>query len=222
MAQGTANTEGTGRHTLFGNLARIFRDRRAGVNGAGADGSAAPTDGGAQVASDASAADAAAPQAAQAAGAAAGEGFVPACQVFFADGFTQRDEALSYLADRAVELGIAEDAGELVSAFLRREAEGTTGMMDGYAIPHAKSATVKRTAVLVLRSAQGVYGWETMDELPVTVAIALLVPAAQEGATHLKLLAKVAEALMDDGFRASVKAAADERAVAGIVSSYLA
>ena len=41
-------------------------------------------------------------------------------------------------------------------------------------------------------------GWDTMDGAPVNVAIALLIPGAQAGTTHLKILSKVAEALMDE------------------------
>ena len=33
-------------------------------------------------------------------------------------------------------------------------------------------------------------GWDTMDGAPVNVAIALLIPGAQAGTTHLKILSK--------------------------------
>lgn len=132
-----------------------------------------------------------------------------------------RDEVLSTLSRRAVDLGLAQDADGLMAAFLKREAEGTTGMLDGFAIPHAKSATVQRAAVMVAKLAQGAEEWETMDGMPVRIAIALLIPEGQSGTTHLKLLSRVAEALMDDGFRAAVKDADDPEAVARVVSERL-
>lgn len=85
-----------------------------------------------------------------------------------------------------------------MNAFLAREAEGTTGMMEGFAIPHAKSDAITEAAVIVVKDDSGVTGWDTMDGAPVNVAIALLIPGAQAGTTHLKILSKVAEALMDE------------------------
>ena len=94
--------------------------------------------------------------------------------------------------------GLADDADAVMNAFLAREAEGTTGMMEGFAIPHAKSDAITEAAVIVVKDDSGVTGWDTMDGAPVNVAIALLIPGAQAGTTHLKILSKVAEALMDE------------------------
>ena len=152
----------------------------------------------------------------------AAEEFVKAEDVFLGQDFAGRDDALSFLSNEAVKLGIADDADALMQAFLSREAEGTTGMMDGFAIPHAKSAAVKTASVLVVKDDSGITGWDTMDQAPVNVAIALLIPEAQAGTTHLKLLSKVAEALMDEGFRAAVKGATDASAVADAINARLA
>ena len=109
-----------------------------------------------------------------------------------------------------------------MQAFLARESEGTTGMMDGFAIPHAKCAAVKAPAVIVVKDDSGVTGWDTMDQAPVNVAIALLIPEAQAGTTHLKLLSKVAEALMDEDFRTTVKGATEASQVLDAISDRLA
>ena len=99
--------------------------------------------------------------------------FVSADNVFLGLDLASRDGALSFVSNEAVKLGIADDADELMAAFLKREDEGSTGMMDGFAIPHAKSATVKRAAVVVVKDDGGIEGWESMDGAPVNVAIAL-------------------------------------------------
>ncbi len=150
------------------------------------------------------------------------ESFVKAENVFLGQDFAGRDDALSFISNEAVKLGIADDADALMESFLAREAEGTTGMMDGFAIPHAKSAAVKTAAVVVVKDDSGVSGWDTMDQAPVNVAIALLIPEAQAGTTHLKLLSKVAEALMDESFRATVKEATEASAVADAINARLA
>ena len=166
-------------------------------------------------------AKAAAPAAAQpAAEAPAAAEFVTADAVFTGQPLAKRDEVLSFVSNEAVKLGIAHDADELMAAFLKREGEGTTGMMDGFAIPHAKSATVDRAAVIVVKT-DGTEDWESMDQQPITAAIALLIPDAQAGTTHLKILSKVAEALMDEDFRKTVKGTDDPQAIADAINARL-
>lgn len=147
--------------------------------------------------------------------------FVKVENVFVAEDFASRDEALSFVSNQAVKAGIASDADAVMNAFLAREAEGTTGMMEGFAIPHAKSDAITEAAVVVVKDESGVTGWDTMDGAPVNVAIALLIPGAQAGTTHLKILSKVAEALMDEDFRATVKGSTDAAQIAKTINARL-
>lgn len=147
--------------------------------------------------------------------------FVKVENVFVAEDFASRDEALSFVSNQAVKAGIASDADAVLNAFLAREAEGATGMMEGFAIPHAKSDAITEAAVIVVKDEFGVTGWDTMDGAPVNVAIALLIPGAQAGTTHLKILSKVAEALMDEGFRATVKGSTDAAEIAKTINARL-
>lgn len=147
--------------------------------------------------------------------------FVKVENVFVAENFASRDEALSFVSNQAVKAGVAGDADAVMNAFLAREAEGTTGMMEGFAIPHAKSDAITEAAVIVVKDDSGVTGWDTMDGAPVNVAIALLIPGAQAGTTHLKILSKVAEALMDEDFRATVKGSTDAAEIAKTINARL-
>lgn len=147
--------------------------------------------------------------------------FVKVENVFVAENFASRDEALSFVSNQAVKAGVADDADAVMNAFLAREAEGSTGMMEGFAIPHAKSDAITDAAVIVVKDDSGVTGWDTMDGAPVNVAIALLIPGAQAGTTHLKILSKVAEALMDEGFRATVNGSSDAAEIAKTINARL-
>ena len=147
--------------------------------------------------------------------------FVKVENVFVSEDFASRDEALSFVSNQAVKAGVAKDADAVMNAFLAREAEGTTGMMEGFAIPHAKSDAISEAAVIVVKDESGVTGWDTMDGAPVNVAIALLIPGAQAGTTHLKILSKVAEALMDEDFRATVKGSTDAAEIAKTINARL-
>ena len=152
---------------------------------------------------------------------AAADGFVSAENVLFASSDLDRDAALDAIVAAAVDQGIVDDAAALRAAFLKREAEGTTGMVDGYAIPHAKTDAVKRASVLVLKADGPVASWETLDGAPVTCAIALLVPESEAGTSHLQILSKVATALTDDSFRAAFKAESDPARLAELINARL-
>ena len=58
---------------------------------------------------------------------------VTASHVFLGNTATSVDEVLLFLSEKAVELGITDDVESTLEAFKNREAEGTTGMMGGFA-----------------------------------------------------------------------------------------
>lgn len=146
--------------------------------------------------------------------------FVQASHVFLDNPAKTVDEALAFLSAQAVALGIAEDERAVLGAFKAREAEGTTGMMEGFAIPHAKSETIKQASVMVVKFA-GDVEWESMDGKPIRVAIALCVPGGEAGTTHLQLLSKVAVMLMDEKFRNETLADVDTASIAARINSGL-
>ncbi|MGO3361307.1 MAG: fructose-specific PTS transporter subunit EIIC [Corynebacterium sp.] len=110
-----------------------------------------------------------------------------------------QDAALSQVAAMAVERGYATDADGVLSGLKEREAQTTTALMDGIAIPHAKHPAIIEPALLVTRF-EGSVAWPDEDS-KVNVGVAMLIPEAQAGTTHLKLLAKVSRALMNEDIR---------------------
>lgn len=125
--------------------------------------------------------------------------FITADHVFLHNPATMQEEVMEFIAREAVSLGYATDAPLLVQALNTREAEGSTGMVGGIAIPHAKSSAVQKPLVMVLRFTHPI-DWETMDKQPVTCAIALIIPDSSAGEPYLRLLSKLAVALMSSDF----------------------
>ncbi len=143
-----------------------------------------------------------------------------ASHVFLDCPATTRDEALKFAADKAVELGASTNADELLSGLKTREAEGSTGMMSGFAIPHCKSASVTEPCIVVMRFAEPV-DWQTMDKNPVVAAIALFIPGGELGTENLQILSKIAVMLMHEDFCATVKDSADAAAIVKAVEEGL-
>lgn len=99
------------------------------------------------------------------------------------------------------------DVDKYVEDVKTREAMSTTGIGDGVAIPHAKSAWVKIPTVVVGKSAKGIE-WESLDDEPVNMVFLIAVPEG-EGNEHLKILQVLAVSLMDDDFKEELDNATD-------------
>ncbi|MGO1264498.1 MAG: PTS sugar transporter subunit IIA [Brevibacterium aurantiacum] len=120
---------------------------------------------------------------------------------------SQKD-ALSQIASLAVNRGYASGIDEVLQGLTAREAQMSTALMDGIAIPHAKHAAITEPALIVVRFSDPV-AWPDEDH-QVSVAVAMLIPEAQAGTTHLKLLAKVSRALMNEELRTTLTSAPAE------------
>lgn len=147
--------------------------------------------------------------------------FVKPSQVLLDLTCTTKDEVLQLLSEKAAELGITDDAAAVKAAFDAREEEGSTGMMDGFAVPHAKTDAIKEAAVIVVRFAAPIADWESIDNSEITCGIALLVPDAEAGSTHITLLAQIARALMDEGFRDTIRSASEPSEVSELINGRL-
>jgi len=142
-------------------------------------------------------------------------------KVFFDNSATTSAEAIEFLSDKAVELGIGEDKDAILAAFNEREAQGPTGMTGGFALPHAKSEAVKEAAIVVVKFA-GDIEWKSMDDHAVKAAIAIFVPGGEAGTTHLVILSKVAALLMQPDFCELVLESDDEEEIAAAIEEGVA
>lgn len=85
--------------------------------------------------------------------------------VFTQEDLVSQEAVMRFLAAKSGELGFADDPQEIYEKLLERENEGTTGMMDGFAIPHAKSAAIASPEIVIVKLAQAV-DWNSLDEKP--------------------------------------------------------
>ncbi|MBL3530193.1 PTS sugar transporter subunit IIA [Companilactobacillus zhachilii] len=114
------------------------------------------------------------------------------------------DELLQYLANFAKKLGYSTDATAVDKKYLAREAESSTGMEKGIAIPHAQDKTINRSAMLIAKLKQPIE-WKTFDGQPVDIVISFLIPDQDDGSNHLEYLSSTSKLLMHDEFVESLK-----------------
>ncbi|MCD7873282.1 MAG: fructose-specific PTS transporter subunit EIIC [Clostridiales bacterium] len=122
---------------------------------------------------------------------------------------TSKDDAISALVALHDSAGNLNDKDEYKKAILAREAQGTTAIGEGIAVPHAKTDAVKAPALAAITVKGGVdYG--APDGKPSDVLF--MIAAPPEGDVHLEILSRLMVMLMDEDFVARLRAAksADE------------
>lgn len=132
---------------------------------------------------------------------------------------TSTTEVINHLAALVTTAGRATNATALAEHALAREAKTATGVPGGIAIPHCRSAAVTTPTLAMARLATKVdFG---AKDGPADLIFFI---AAPEGADkeHLKLLSKLARALVKKSFTASLREAGTAKDIVELVSAVIA
>ncbi|MCK4025657.1 PTS fructose transporter subunit IIABC [Streptococcus iners] len=124
---------------------------------------------------------------------------------------TSKEAVIDEMIASLVEKGYVTDFDVFKTGIMNREAQTTTGLGDGIAMPHAKNAAVKEATVLFAKSNKGV-DYASLDGQPTDLFFMI---AAPEGAndTHLAALAELSKYLMKAGFADRLRAATNPEEV---------
>ena len=112
---------------------------------------------------------------------------------------TNKADAIYTLGDLMDKGGNLSNKAEYLEAVFAREESGSTGLGDGIATPHAKSAGVKEAGLAAMVVPNGV-DFEALDGQPSRLFFMI---AAPEGAadTHVEVLSKLATMVIDPDFK---------------------
>ncbi|MEU0846335.1 fructose-specific PTS transporter subunit EIIC [Streptomyces sp. NPDC005962] len=124
----------------------------------------------------------------------------------------RKDDAIREMAALLAASGKVADAAELVRAAFAREDQGTTGLGEEIAIPHAKTDAVTAPVVGFARSAEGIE-WGAPDSTKAHLIFMIAVPEAAAGDEHLRILALLSRKLMGAEFRERLAGAGDVGAI---------
>ena len=111
---------------------------------------------------------------------------------------TDKEGVINEMVQSLVDNGVVTDFDTFKAGIMNREAQTSTGLGDGIAMPHSKNEAVKEATVLFAKSNKGV-DYASLDGQPTDLFFMI---AAPEGAndTHLAALAELSKYLMNPGF----------------------
>ncbi|WP_102934851.1 fructose-specific PTS transporter subunit EIIC [Streptomyces malaysiensis] len=127
-----------------------------------------------------------------------------------------KDAAIREMAELLAATGKVVDTAELVRAAFAREDQGTTGLGEEIAIPHAKTDAVTAPVVGFARSPEGIE-WGAPDGTKARLVFMIAVPEAAAGDEHLRILALLSRKLMGVEFRERLLGAGDVGAILGVL-----
>ncbi len=114
-------------------------------------------------------------------------------------GSISKSEALDHLIDLMEKGGNLKDKAAYKAAVLERESQGSTGIGEGIAIPHAKTAAVSAPGLAAMVAKEGIE-FDSLDGEPANLFF--LIAAPEGGANvHLEVLSRLSRMLIDDTFR---------------------
>ena len=140
--------------------------------------------------------------------------------VFLDVDVSTKEELFSFIAREAARLGVTRDPEGLAGDLMDRENQISTGLTDGFAIPHAKSDHVDHVEVFFIRTLAPI-AWETMDGDEAGFFFVLLVPRENEGNIHLQMISALAVCLLEDDFKSEVKSCADARELTDYITKHV-
>ncbi|BDR56984.1 PTS sugar transporter subunit IIA [Xylocopilactobacillus apis] len=130
---------------------------------------------------------------------------------------TDKDDILHLIAQKSQLCGLTDDVDGIYQAFVDRESEFSTGLPDGFAIPHAKTDAAKKVGILYFRLTQPV-DWQSLDDELVTDLFALIVPNENAGKDHLQMISSLATALLDQKFKKSLRELQDPKKLTDLIN----
>lgn len=126
--------------------------------------------------------------------------------------------ALEHLITLMERGGNIADKEEYKACVLRREEEGSTGIGEGIAIPHAKTSAVKTPGLAAMLVQDGV-DFDSLDGEPAKLFFLIAAPDTEDN-VHLDVLSHLSMLLMNDDFRSELLQAGSAKEFLSVIDKY--
>jgi PTS system fructose-specific IIC component len=113
-----------------------------------------------------------------------------------------KQEAIDMLIDLLMTAGAVKDKEVVRRDVLSREAQGSTGLYDGLATPHAQDTAVKKTAISIITVPEGV-NFDSVDNKPARLIVLFAAPL-KAATAEMTEMGRLAVLLMDSEFKESL------------------
>jgi fructose-specific phosphotransferase system IIA component len=131
---------------------------------------------------------------------------------------TDKTGVITELIDVLDRTGGLVNRNAALDAVLRREAERTTGIGYGLAIPHGKTEGCRQLVMAIGKPAEPV-DFQSLDGRPVSFVVLLCSPPDQTG-PHIQALAKISRLMNIEEFRTAIDQAGTTAALYSAIATH--
>ena len=115
---------------------------------------------------------------------------------------TEKNEAIDMLIDLLMTAGTIRDKAIVKKDVLKREAQGSTGLANGLATPHAQNSSVKKASISIITVPEGVE-LNSLDGKPARLLLLFAAPEKADDASMTNM-GRLAVLLMDEEFKENI------------------
>ncbi len=130
--------------------------------------------------------------------------------------FNSKKRLFEYISELTHQVAPNITAQECIDALMQREKLGSTGIGNGIAIPHGRLEGIDETIAFLIVNEKPI-PFDAIDDKPVDIFLALMVPEAQ-CQEHLKTLANIAQKLKDKHYCKQLRHAQTNAALFQIIN----
>ena len=131
--------------------------------------------------------------------------------IFLNAPLANKETLLRFVAATCARDGVVKDASALYKGMQNREQTMSTGVGGGIGFPHTTSREAKEAAILLIRLAEAI-DFESLDDFPVDIIFALVIPENERG-LHLRILAGASRLCRNPDFLKAVRKAENSEAL---------
>ncbi|MCQ3907233.1 MAG: fructose PTS transporter subunit IIA [Mycoplasmoidaceae bacterium] len=129
-----------------------------------------------------------------------------------------KEDAINQAVGLMAKSGAIENIPAFIEGVFKREKESSTGVGEGIAIPHFKSAIVKKPHLAAMVIKDGVE-FESLDGQPVQLLFLIAAPDNKDN-VHLDVLARLSSMLMHPDFKDELIKAKDKKEFLSIIDKF--
>lgn len=138
--------------------------------------------------------------------------------ISFDETIETKDQLFNKAAILFEKMGVVSNYIKYKEDLYERERQVSTGIEEGFGIPHAKSKYVIRPAVAFIKT-KPIADYVALDDTNIECAFIIAVPENSLD-EHLLILSCLARKLMDDGFRSELKRSSSAEEIMSIIEKY--
>ena len=136
--------------------------------------------------------------------------------IIFDEDIQSKDELFEMLGKTIEESSRGTKAKKIIKDLYKREKETSTGIEDGFGIPHTKSRAIIKPTVCFVRTGK-IQDYRGFDDQPIECVFAIFVPKSSSD-VHLEILSSLSRKLMDENLRKKIKDTKNSEDIIRIIS----